>query len=131
MSETIFCKEHAARLTALADRLESRVTLHVGKFKYNTWFRKNKCGTAGCAAGEACLMWPDQFGPLIEYCGVDESAVKEWFGLSTQSEFNHLFVPNNQLPKLYGGRSLSSKATRQEVAAQIRAFLEYKAREQR
>lgn len=129
----VFDKEHAARLTALADKLKSKEPLLVGKFDYGNFCRKDDCGTVGCAAGESWLMWPEFFGRERPNCGWfdghTERKLQEWFGL-TYDEFTHLFMPRGQSPKIPGER-LNSWASRRKVAKNIRAFLEYKAREQR
>ncbi len=137
----MFDKVHAARLTALADHLERAVALKVDKFYFacslsdvETYtgggHREGwpKCGTVGCACGEASLLWPEHFRSGTDWLAMAEDAQK-FFGLSF-GEREHLFDPNQQDLGLFGGQHLGNNATRYEVAANIRAFLEIKAREQ-
>lgn len=144
MSE--FDKIHTARLAALADHLETAETLKVGTFYFGTFYSTTAelgedadellrrdgfhvCGTAGCAIGEAAALWPEHF--KIQNWGYPayESDAKTFFGI-TAIETDHLFFPGCQDTDKYGGKVLFSFATRYEVAANIRAFLEYKAREE-
>ena len=90
------------------------------------------CGTAGCAMGELPLLFPEIVSwslsgavrwaddpasdpDLSQVCG-------EIFGLSPV-ETSHLFWPNAQRPDFYGGLRLGEDASKDEVAANIRAFV--------
>lgn len=96
-----------------------------------------KCGTAGCAVGELPILFPkkwvwNQFGePVLWSSSRDEADdynentlddVAYFFDLS-DAEVHHLFVPELQETELYGGRDLSSDATRYQVACNIREFI--------
>lgn len=127
-AETGFDKVHAARLTALADHLENAETLEVGEFDYSISFQHRGCGTAGCAMGEASLLWPKDLPMtfLSENHGyVPSPTICAFFGLTRDESF-HLFQPYQQRTELYGGAELGFYATRYDVAAQIRAFLAIK-----
>ena len=92
------------------------------------------CGTMGCAMGELPIIFsriwiftddgrvrlkkdPRAFGIKL--------IVGNWFGIDGD-EAGHLFFPEKQDTKNYGGKDLSGFATREQVAANIRAFLKLK-----
>lgn len=134
MSEQVFDKCHAARLTQLADHLENAETLGVGDFDFSVVYSKDSgypCGSAGCAMGECSALWPLHFGPM-DYATFNDpnfqTKVSEWFGL-TGGESDHLFYPGDQYPKMFGGERLGEDATRYQVASNIRCFLEIKSKE--
>lgn len=129
----MFDKIYAARLTVLVNHLENAEKLAVGTFRFTVF--RNLCSTAGCAIGEASALWKRDF---MNYCNSDENEWctdaqylqwgMEFFGLS-RSEFDHMFIPNCQMPMRYGGKQLNGTADRYEVAANIRSFLEFKGNE--
>jgi hypothetical protein len=121
MDEPVFDKIHAARLTYLADQLETAEQLLVGEFNFDIIYEKNLCGSTGCALGEAALIWPEIFRDSRSYY----STSVVWFGLRSNEIF-HLFFPYEQIPSLFGGKTLGCGATRYDVAANIRAFLAIK-----
>ena len=138
-----FDKVHSARLTALADHLENAQELKVGAFYFGTFLMSKDemdfneefasvifkgCGTAGCACGEAAMLWPKAFP--IGCSGVRNyfSCAQKFFGI-TVDECRHLFAVMSQDTRRFGGRMAGEFSTRYEVAANIREFLEYKARE--
>lgn len=142
------------RLLKLAEHLE-RGELEHRKFYFGNWnvdeklspLHTNGCGFAGCAVGECPQAFPQQWRwkdgqptlRTIEHT-IDppiESA-QEFFGLD-EDEMNHLFIPSfayvsggsrfsvrNQRPWRYGGRVLGNRATKEQVAANIRAFIKTK-----
>lgn len=130
----MFDKIHARRLTALADHLETAEKLKVGQFDFNitvgTAYDKNGhvCGSAGCALGEASLLWKDEFriGEGLTSHYFDTAG--EFFGLD-EYELIHLFSPYEQQQNRFGGKHLTRFATRYEVAANIREFLAIKGKE--
>lgn len=124
----MFDKIHAQRLTALADHLDRAEVLKVGTFNFQYVFEKLECGTMGCAMGESALLWPEAFPGCIEANAGYFTCGDEFFG-TTDEESDHLFLPNRQDTASYGGVMLTESATRYEVAANIRAFLEAKARQ--
>ena len=90
---------------------------------------KGRCGYMGCAIGECPIVWPEhwQFGPapvLWGYRWTLESGIA-WFDI-TADEFSHLFLPHGQYPEDYGGTELGIDATKEQVAANIRAFVAHK-----
>ena len=124
------------RLLKLADHLEHGKLGHkVFNFEvYNTrkdgdYPRVNRCGYMGCAIGECPIIWPEdwEFMPYPVLKGTrwsDRSGVK-WFDI-TLAEFRRLFTPYNQHPDRYGGIALGDDATKEQVAANIRAFVAHK-----
>jgi len=139
-------KIHAHRLTELVRILESDEPLMVGTFNFrhvyidaesvNFWGSipgpltpfLPPCGSVGCAIGEARLRWPGLFHRSIDAYLEDACEV---FGL-TQAEANRLFTPvmGSDTPKDYCGAVLPPDATRYQVAAEIRKFLEEQKLEQ-
>lgn len=132
---------HKKRLEKLATHLEKGKLGH-SKFNFGMFSfgnrKENGCGTLGCALGECPVLFPRDWSFVEWYadditgeadfivlaCGekyTDDSAVA-FFGIN-HSIVHHLFYPTTQKPENYGGRRLSSKATRKQVAANIRAFL--------
>ena len=137
MSVSMFDKMHSARLTRLANHLESNEELGVQNFDFGLFFTQTSvrhCGTAGCALGECLYLWPGEWslrnGTLGHWVLCDgkndptESA-RSFFGL-TEFECDHLFFPDEQRPEKFGGVKLTMDATRYQVAANIRAFLAIK-----
>lgn len=104
------------------------------------------CGTNGCAMGELPIVFPKDWAypdPDIDYTdGVLNITVAQtpeyirgdtprhefsqevanFFGIS-QDAVDHLFYPDAQDPRTYGGKHLKSNATRLQVAKQIEAFI--------
>lgn len=87
------------------------------------------CGTAGCALGEMPVVdkknWNFNKDAMPHLKGTRqepfESAIK-YFGLPDGAA-NHLFSPDSQDKKEFGGRILGNKAKPKQVAANIRAFI--------
>lgn len=97
------------------------------------------CGTAGCAAGECPIVWPKdwKFEGNSVYLAAGscctECDLRAWFGVSRE-QCSYLFMPRwcedrSKYPKLCGMAKLPENATRSEVAANIRAFLDWAKRE--
>lgn len=103
---------------------------------------KNYCGTAGCAMGECPVVFPkdwefgnsDYYGYVklkketsninVEMMSDVDIALKssqKFFGI-TKIEADHLFMPDEQPPRL-GGKCLLGNATRKMVADNIKEFL--------
>lgn len=124
------------RLEELAVHLEEGVLGHE-VFDFGTLNNaNNRCGTAGCAIGECPILWPKYWefsdkstvkliGRLGNSDSISSDSSMEWFDIDTDEE-NHLFYPNWQHPRKYGGKYLTTYATRQDVAANIRAFIKIK-----
>ena len=121
------------RLLKLADHLETGTLGHkVFDFtKYNATKNgflplNNRCGYMGCAIGECPVVWPDDWefrpDPLLKgETWVGGSGIK-WFDVTCE-ELLHLFAPYFQRVTVYGGIPLGDDATKEEVAANIRAFV--------
>ena len=124
------------RLLKLADHLEHGKLghkvfsfLHFNARKDGDGHRVNRCGYMGCAIGECPIVWPDDWEfkpePLLQgYTWPGKSGIA-WFDI-TADEFNHLFIPYAQHPILYGGTELGADATKEQVTANIRAFVAHK-----
>jgi len=130
------------RLLQLAEHLEhgdlGHVVFDFGHYNVDhTAFMRpaNKCGYAGCAIGECPILWPDNWHfncagrPLLIAKGAglcdERNSSERWFDISV-GESEHLFIPYEQNTDDYGGTPLRGNATRQEVAANIRTFVEYR-----
>ncbi len=89
---------------------------------------ENKCGTAGCAIGECPVIWPEDWcfnaggTPVLNNSLWVRRSVFTWFDI-TESEYYHLFEPDSQDIEKYGGKNLVMTATREQVAANIKAFI--------
>lgn len=144
-------KIYSKRLTMLADHLEN------GRLGQDDWdfamFHTKRffetvsgmvCKSVGCAIGECPYLFQehwhfDSFSgePVLKdfvtapdaNVNIPMQAAMEWFGL-TEDESLHLFTPYYQSPSKFGGIHLHKTSTRQNVAYNIRAFLEIKAKEQ-
>ena len=125
------------RLLKLAQHLETGKLGHKD-FDFNRInggeFDERGCGTLGCAIGELPIVFPSSWKFVSNYVTrirsehigyFDEETVRLWFG-TTIEEDDHLFYPDMQNPKEYGGRVLGSSAKREQVAKNIRAFIEKK-----
>ncbi len=118
------------RLLRLAEHLETGQLGHE-RFDFDFYNdASDRCGTTGCALGECPIVWPDDWYfhlHKVALRGETSSDVRDsaalWFGCSKDAA-EHLFYPSEQLPEFYGGEELGEKATREQVAANIRAFIE-------
>lgn len=122
------------RLIQLAEHLESGKLAHgsfdFAQYNYFTsdYAEPNMCGTAGCALGECPAIWPEEWEWWYNNVGLAKSQAKgiwaaiEWFGISAGAA-QHLFYPECQIPSEYGGVWLSTNATAEEVASNIREFV--------
>lgn len=127
---------HIDRLLKLADHLEHGQLGHqVFDFNsYNTGqngksHHAPSCGYAGCAIGECPVIFSEWRYDLQgwPYLPGHESiiSIQVFFGLNWASA-DHLFMPNSQEPSDFGGKHLSVGATKEQVAANIRAFVALK-----
>lgn len=120
------------RLTKLAEHLETGKLGHK-IFDFSTYNANRngddmgtaRCGTAGCAIGECPIVFPDEWkfdklGGIVLRSGDDHTV---FFDI-TDEQYDHLFLPNDQDCETYGGEELGKDATRYQVAANIRAFIE-------
>ncbi len=128
------------RLLKLAAHLESGKLGHK-RFdfeQFNTGCEQT-CGAAGCAIGECPVVFPKawKFGraglPLLVGTNrfADPFKEAEKFFVLSGEEVMHLFAAGEQQPKRFGGRRLGGRAKAASVAANIRAFVERKARKRR
>jgi len=134
------------RILKLADHIETGELGHKewNFAAYNNGWGKqdaiNFCGYAGCGIGECPILWPKSWefdrrngSPVLidlhkyqedmrpSCLDDEEESGMEWFGI-TLSQFRHLFVPMEQ--DGHFGKFLKSTATRKEVAANMRKFVE-------
>ncbi len=119
------------RLLKLATHLESGKLGHE-VFDFEQWndAQGPRCGTCGCAIGECPIAFPDEWG--FDAFGVPELIGEKWgarngsriFFELTEDQMEHLFLPESQMPHLFGGVDLNGLATAAQVAANIRAFVE-------
>lgn len=108
------------------------------KFDFTTFSRNatvNQCGSAGCAIGECPDIWPNDWKWNLGGYNIDAVTLKgdtdydsfegaeEWFELSYY-ECRHLFSPDEQRIFVYGGKVLGNKATANQVANNIKAFID-------
>jgi len=131
---------HLKRLEKLANHL-----LHgkLGHKIFNfAWFnlcdssdqyKKNGCGTAGCALGECPIIfkgWVFGVGkdPIFKGHFNPDGSARAFFNI-TQQEANHLFHPILQNPLLYGGGNLNRYATKEQVASNMLIFIKLKRKE--
>lgn len=123
-------KIHSQRLTNLADALEHDQHGHV-RWDFGFLIRQGKCGTVGCALGACPHIFPKDWKAVGGYKtvinGFDDSrsSAREFFGI-TSDEYDRLFTI---FSKRYILEQFKDEATPQQVAANIRAFLELKRRE--
>lgn len=131
-------KIHANRLRKLADHLK-RGKLGHKKFDFarinsicaGEDFDERGCGTLGCALGECPIVFPKEweFRAYIPCLKTGSTAAfessRKFFGLCSE-ESGHLFAPWDQNTKDFGGRVLNQKASAEQVASNIYAFLKVK-----
>lgn len=92
-------------------------------------YKKNKCGTMGCAIGECPAIWPENWSWKLQGVMLDGvlewelASAEKWFGIDTQMA-EHLFLEDHQHPELYGGKHLGGNARKSSVAKNILAFIE-------
>lgn len=122
------------RLLQLADHLEKGKLIHREfNFYYFNFGEEDEtgCGTAGCAIGECPAIFPewkfDYSFPVFNEATLPDPFVsaREFFCLD-RLETYHLFHPGCQRPLKYGGKELRGFATKEQVAANIRAFVAHK-----
>ena len=91
------------------------------------------CGSAGCAIGELPGCFPRSFfihnGVVVHRQRNTEGqriggiiSTEQFFSV-TRTEARHLFLPENQIPDMYGGDYLDHLATPSQVADNILAFV--------
>lgn len=122
-------------LSQLADHLEKGELVHdVFDFRaFNGLPLKQdskhfNCGTSGCAMGEMpALDSRFSFNHLGNLCFCEHKVVSktiaDYFRIEDLAAI-HLFFPYQQEPEKYGGKRLKYEATKKEVIANIRAFIE-------
>jgi len=120
------------RLLNLAEHLEFGNLGH-DKFNLSVFSTKSKyvlCETAGCALGECPTAFPDDwkwsesYHPTYKGKSPFDSAIL-FFNISVGATL-HLFATDTQYPLLYGGKVLEKNATKEDVANNIREFVETK-----
>lgn len=97
----------------------------------NEPFSKNGCGTVGCALGECPVIFKDwKFKgelkrPLYKDFSSIYTSAETFFNL-TDGEYAHLFIPRCQQIYKFSGKKLNNNATKEQVAANIEAFIKLK-----
>ena len=127
------------RLKKLANHLikgkldHEKFDFYIYNNSHNNKYKRNGCGTVGCAIGECPIVFPKYWcfsrnmkNPKLKTLGyygysVSQSSGLEFFNLVID-EYSHLFMPNHQYKK-YGGRKLSENATSKMVGNNILAFI--------
>lgn len=126
------------RLAALERHLRTGTLGHV-RFNFGVYNGgpidpATRCGTLGCALGEMPFVDPARWSFDEEYLhpvmdgdadADPKAAAVRYFGLGGDglAAVHHLFFPDSQTPKNFGGRRLDRSATRFDVADNIAAFL--------
>jgi len=102
----------------------------------------NYCGSSGCVLGELPAVWPNEWLWHNSHFNVTKifhksqatwiydstwqviecMEVSKFFSI-TPEQRDHLFHPNEQNIEDFGGKKLNSKATAEEVADNITAFI--------
>lgn len=129
---------HAERLLKLALHLEFG---KLGHKKFNFAMLNDShgpvCGTMGCALGECPIAFPEDWtfekngDPVMKALSTSSATSSmTYFGIDTDED-DHLFYPGQQDPCRYGGEKLDANATKEEVAANIRAFVFKRQQEQK
>lgn len=121
------------RLLRLAKHLESGDLLHekfdffhINAGKKETQKGVKNCGSLGCALGELPALWPKVF--QFDTDGWLVGDYPSYFFDLVGRETGHLFSPDQQHPRYFGGKVLGGNATAKEVAANIRAFVNIKSK---
>lgn len=124
-------KPNTRRLLKLAKHLRGKNRGH-DRFDFGAISWENHCGTAGCAIGELPFAFPKDFSLVHSLCNYvtmrgtrlfNFDAARRFFAI-TERQSTHLFTPNDQNTKRYGGKHLGIRATASQVAANIEAFVE-------
>ena len=131
------------RLKKLANHLIEGKLGHE-RFYFNVYnspghgkFKRNGCGTAGCAIGECPIIFTEwcfskyNREPKLrslrrskhewDAMDIEEISGEKFFGLN-RSQYSHLFLPYSSAA-IYGGVSLNSNATSKMVGNNILAFI--------
>jgi hypothetical protein len=118
---------HRKRLEKLATHLEKGKLGH-DKFDFSRYTAEGDCGTSGCALGECPTLFRKHWrfyhigDPIVADNDFPIESAQSFFGLD-HGQAKHLFYPLCQNTRIYGGRMLGNKATRRQVASNIRAFI--------
>lgn len=122
------------RLKKLAEHLLHGKLGHK-KFDFSVYHEGEKskyhCGTLGCALGECPVLFKKDWAfyteldiPILRNKDFGAlTSAKEFFGIE-ELAVEHLFYPKMQNTKNFGGKFLTDKATRRQVANNILAFIE-------
>ena len=127
------------RLLQLAEHLETGKLGHeyfdfsAYNYNHNPYeVVTGECGTAGCALGECPIIWPEDWVfctrtgfPILDQFPYSEpiNCASIFFEISDIVVI-HLFKPLMQLTGKFGGVVLPNIASKEQVASNIRAFVE-------
>lgn len=122
---------NAERLLKLADHLENGKLGH-DRFDFGIYNYQENCGSSGCALGECPTLFPEdwmfvsgvypQLISLTRRKASPRRDAKIYFDIS-EGAAGHLFYPDEQNTKKYGGADLEFFATKEQVASNIREFV--------
>lgn len=134
-------KPNIRRLNKLLKHMEKE-NLSVDRFDFSVYrgYSPN-CGTSGCMAGELPAIYPgywswhtyiyNKANPKLVLKCPDYRPSKSITELLSvffnipQSAAEHLFVPNCQMPDIYGGSDLSLEASKEQVTENLRQFIKW------
>jgi hypothetical protein len=93
---------------------------------------KNKCGTSACMLGEAALLdtrnWEFDScdSPVLKKMGHRNASMdcaSKYYGITTLAA-HHLFMPEEQVTKLFGGRDLHGASRKESVVNNLKIFIQ-------
>lgn len=118
------------RLVQLADHLKYGKTSHK-VFDFTRWH--SLCGTLGCAIGECPTVFPGEWefannSPVLKGTVDTEVSIRKFFNFSVEDDYPPLFAPGGRTGDTGYGKTcyLPDEATREEVADNILAYVEWK-----
>jgi len=91
--------------------------------------RLRRCNSAGCGLGECPFVFPEwhfnnEEQPVYRDIVSSEISAGIFFDLD-RIQYEHLFIPDRQIPYEYGGKTLTKYCTKEELAANIRIFCDF------
>ena len=95
--------------------------------RYWEFARLRNCNRAGCGLGECPFVFPSwsfnyEHQPVSAEAEHSTSLSAGLFFSLTQIQYEHLFVPDRQIPEIYGGQRLNKYASSKQLAENIFSF---------